>query len=157
MARAAIERQFPQDFPDHRCEFKAMAGAGRGDNDARRTGQPVDNEVVVRRHGVEAGLGGQQRAVRRRDVIGKRGADQRLVGGADGALDRIGIDSFIGMMVLGDLHTRVAMRRKAVVHAVPAFEQEYWEAARLELSGIGWFEPRLNLARHPDPKHQRQT
>src|SRR5947207_10420886 len=49
-----------QDFADHRGEFEAMAGAGRGDNDVFRPRQAINQEIVVGGHGVEAGLGGPE-------------------------------------------------------------------------------------------------
>ncbi len=99
MPGSAFGRQIGQDFADHRREFEAVAGTGRGDDDVRRAGQPVDEEIVVGRHRVEAGFRRRERTIRRRDVVGERGADQRLVGGGHRAVEALGID---GLVAHGD-------------------------------------------------------
>ena len=57
MIGAIFDVRFGEDFTDRRREIEAVAGAGRGDDDIRRAGQPVDDEIAVGRDRVEAGLG----------------------------------------------------------------------------------------------------
>ena len=117
-------RQIGQRLADHRRELEAVAGAGRGDHDALASGQAIDDEIAVGRHGVEAGLGVGHRARGRRQHLKQRRGDRSLVGRADDAVAGVGIDHFTGMMVLGDLQQAVVLQRKAVMDAVLALDHE---------------------------------
>src|SRR5579862_2934336 len=63
-------REVGQDFADRRRELEAVAGAGRRDHDLRGAWQAIDDEIAVRRHRVETGLGFDQRTVRGRQMLG---------------------------------------------------------------------------------------
>ncbi len=68
------------------------------------TGQAIDEEIAVGGHGVEARFGGDEPPVRRRNVIGDRGTDQRLVVRQHRSLIRVGVDRFIAVVVLGGIY-----------------------------------------------------
>jgi hypothetical protein len=44
---AIFDGQFGEDFTDRRRKLEAVAGAGRGDDDARCTGRAGNGEVVI--------------------------------------------------------------------------------------------------------------
>ena len=71
-----------EDFADRGRELEAVPGAGRGDHDLRRAGQPIDDEIAVGRHRVEAGLGLEQAPVRGRQVLGDGGPAGEIDAGA---------------------------------------------------------------------------
>src|SRR5581483_2322453 len=74
-ARNVVRRCFArseigENFADDRGELEAMAGAGRGDDDLRMLRQPVEDEIAIRRHGVEARRCPAQCPIGRRQVLG---------------------------------------------------------------------------------------
>src|SRR5262245_24168350 len=116
---------------DHRRELEAMTGAGRSDDDIGGAGQAIDDEIAVGSHGVEAGLGGDEPAVRRRDIFGHGGANQCLVRRRHRSVVGVGVDRFVAMVVLGNFDAIVGacLGWNAVMHAMPALDDEYRSAA----------------------------
>ena len=97
-------REIGENFADHRRELEAVAGAGRRDHDRGGAGQPVDDEIAVRRDGVEAGPGVDAAVpFARRQMVGDRGADQRLVLGRNSSVIAVRVDRFVAMVMLCDL------------------------------------------------------
>ena len=123
-------------------------------------GSAIDQKVAVRRHRVEAGLGVDEPPVRRRDMLGDRRADQALVGGRHRAVDGVGIDGLVAVMMLGDLHAgadaRAALRRDAVVHAVPALEEEHRQPAGCARRRVHRLEPAGHLAGRSQRQRRQQ-
>src|SRR5260370_28031389 len=99
-----------------------MAGAGRSDDDVGSAGQAIDDEITVRRRRIEAGLGSDEAAIGRRDMLRQRGADQCLIVRTHGLIVSVGIDRFIAVMMLGpfDAGLEAAIRWEAVGPALPA-------------------------------------
>src|SRR5262249_33382070 len=131
MARCTRGGKIGQNLADHRREFEAMTGAGRSDDDVGGAGQAIDEEIAVGGHSVQAGLGGDEAAVRRRDMFGGGGADQPLVRSGHRSVVGVRVNRFVAMVVLGDLDARLdaALGRNSIVHAMPARDDEYWSAA----------------------------
>src|SRR5437764_4525352 len=122
-------------------ELEAVARAAGGAEDLRTARDVVEDEITVRRHRVETGFRSQQRSVRGRDVIRNERADQSFVRGRHRAVVSIGIDGLVVMVMLGDFDSVIAERRKAVVHAMRTFDQEYWEESRREMPRFERGEP----------------
>src|SRR5262245_56825348 len=120
-----------QNLADQRRKLEAMTGAGRSDDDIGGAGQAIDDEIAVGSHGVEAGLGGDEPAVRRRDMFGHGGADQCLVRRRHRSVVGVGVDRFVTMVVLGNFDAIVdaCLGWNAVMHAMPALDDEYRSAA----------------------------
>ncbi len=158
MARRAVGGEVGEDLADHRRELEAVAGAGRGDDDLRRARQTVDQEIAVRGHGVETGLGRDHAAIRGGKMRRDGGADQGLVGRRYGPIATLRIDPLVTMMMLGDLDAAAdaGPRRNAVVHAVPALQDEDREVLRTEPRRIRRLEPCGDLARHPQRAGKRR-
>src|SRR5262249_7268185 len=114
-------------------------------------GQAIDEKIAVGGHGVQAGLGGNEPAVRRRDMFGDGGADQRLVRGRDPSVVGVGVDRFVTMVVLGDLDASLdaGLGRNSIVHAMPGLAYEYWSAAARKWLSINWIEPVHHLTGDP--------
>src|SRR5260221_12530953 len=104
MLRMAHDGEVGKDFADDRRKLEAMARAWCGNDDLGASGQPVQNEVAVRRHGVKAGLGGEEPAVGVRQMGLERNADDSLVRGRYGAIVVVCIDRLVEMVVLCDFH-----------------------------------------------------
>jgi len=62
-------------------------------------------------------------------VIGKRGADQRLVRRRYCSIVLVGVDFLVAVVVFGDLDAGPAERRQAVMDTVPALESGTPETA----------------------------
>src|SRR5215475_2275129 len=130
MGRRTGGGEVAQNLADHRRELEAMTGAGRSDDDIGGAGQAIDDEIAVGSHGVEAGFGGDEPAVRRRDMFGHGGADQCLVRRRHRSVVGVGVDRFVAMVVLGNFDATVdaCLGWNAVMHAMPALDDEYWSA-----------------------------
>src|SRR5262249_5949829 len=120
-----------QNRADPRREFEAMSGAGRSDDDVGSARQAIDEEIAVGSHGVEAGLGGDEPAVRRRDMFGDGGAYQCLVRRGHRSVVGVGVDGFVAMVVLGDFDAGggASLGGNSGMHAMPALDDEYRSAA----------------------------
>src|SRR5262245_4492463 len=131
MGRRTGGGEVAQNLADHRRELEAMTGAGRSDDDIGGAGQAIDDEIAVGSHGVEAGLGGDEPAVCRRDMFGHGGADQCLVRRRHRSVVGVGVDRFVTMVVLGNFDATVdaCLGWNAVMHAMPALDDEYRSAA----------------------------
>jgi len=151
MARCTRGGKIGQNLADHRRKFEAMTGAGRRDDDVGGAGQAIDEEIAVGGHGVQAGLGGNEPAVRRRDMFGDGGADQRLVRGGHRSVVVVGVDRFVTMVVLGDLDASLdaGSGRNSIVHAMPALDDEYGSAAARKRLSVNWIEPAHHLTGDP--------
>jgi len=103
MGRRTRGGEIGQNLTDHRRKFEAMTGAGRSNDDVGGAGQAIDEEIPVGGHGVQAGLGGNEPAVRRRDMFGDGGADQRLVRGRDPSVVGVGVDRSLRWWCLATL------------------------------------------------------
>jgi hypothetical protein len=94
-------RQIGQDLANARAELVAVPGEAGCDNDVALFGQHVDDEVFVRRVHEHAGLLGDRRPERRRQIAFD--AEQRpRVCGNDAPVDCVGIDALAAMMELAD-------------------------------------------------------
>src|SRR5262249_5305550 len=144
-------REVGQDLADHRRKLEAMTRAGRSDDDIGSAGQAIDEEVAVGSHGVQAGLGGDEPAVRRRNMFGDGGADQCLVRRGHRSVVGVGVDRFVTMVVLGDFDASVdtSLGWNAVMHAMPALDDEYRSAAARNEPTGSRIEPAHRRAGHP--------
>src|SRR5215467_3517841 len=149
MVGAAGDGKIGEDFTDHRGELEAVSRAWRGDDDPRRPGQPVENEIAVRRHGVETGSRGKEPTVGVWQVGAKGAADRCLVGGRYGPVIALRIDLLIEMLVLCNLDA-VGVGRKSVKDAAWILQQENRKVPGRELRPGCRLEPAQHLASHAD-------
>src|SRR5258708_39423661 len=124
MLRMAHDGEVGKDFADDRRKLEAMARAWCGDDDLSASGQPVQNEVAVRGHGVKAGLGSEEPAVGIRQMGLEPKADNALVRGRYGAIVVVRIDRLVEMVVLCDFQS-IRVGRKSVEDAVRILQQEH--------------------------------
>src|SRR6476619_4675837 len=134
MACCAGGREVCQHFADHRRELEPVPRTWRGDNDVAGAGQMIDEKVTVGGHGVETGRGGDDLPICHWEMLRNGAADQCLVARRHGSIVRVRIDSFVAVVMLGDLDcrapARAVRRRDAVMHAMPAFDNEHRELTR---------------------------
>ena len=98
--RCTQGRKVGENVPDHGRELEAMARAGRGNQDIWVAGQPVENEIAVRRHRIETGCGVGHRAVGCREMFGEKIADAVLVTGRDLAVAFVRVGDLFKMVML---------------------------------------------------------
>lgn len=79
---------------------------------------------------VEAGLGCDEPAVRRRKMLGQRAADQCLIVATHRLIVSGRIDRFIAVVMFGDFYAALdaAIAWNAIVQAVPALDHEHRHA-----------------------------
>ena len=132
MGGAPRDGEVGEDFADHRGELEAVPRTRRCHDDLGAAGQPVENEVAIRRRGVETGLGGEESAAGIGHVGFECGADHVLVGGRNGSIVVVGIDRLTGMVMLCCLDA-IGFGRESVEDAVAILQEENRKASNLEL------------------------
>src|SRR5258707_4425813 len=120
----------------------------------RRSTTKSPSGVVVS----EAGLGSDEAAIGRRDMLRQRGADQCLIVRTHGLIVSVRIDRFIAVMMLGhfDAGLEAAIGWNAVVQAVPALDHEHRHAPGKKELRVGRLEPSHYLSRDPQRSGERR-
>ena len=93
VARAAVEREVGEDLADDAAELEAVAGEAGGDDDLRRVGEQVDDEVLVGRVGEQARFIASVGPSASGKVATDAVAQDRFVVGDAGAIDGSGSTS----------------------------------------------------------------
>ncbi len=108
----ALYREIRRHFAQHRAELVAMARAGRDGDDLRCIRQGVDDEMLVRRHGVHAALDRQRIAGGVGQVAGKALLDRGDLLRARRAVGVVGVDRLAREMRAAELEAGVLPERK---------------------------------------------
>src|SRR5688572_16867460 len=124
--------QIGEDLADNRSELESMPGAGRGDYDLRISCQEVEDEMLVRGIGEQAGAQRHGRAVGRWEVASRRLTQGRFVDRGRLPLEIVGDHLLPEMMVETDLEARHVIMRESVVTSFRNHQVEYRKPLRGE-------------------------
>src|SRR5579885_3507365 len=141
VAGAAFEGQIGENFPDYAGELEAVARAGRGHHDLRIAGEQVEDEVLVRRIGEQAGVERECWPGALGEVALGETAQNALVFGFEPAVILIGIHLLPAVMIAPELEARDTEDRESVVAAFLDQQVEDGEGAVPEPFGAAGRQP----------------
>src|SRR3954469_1459449 len=121
-------RQVRQNLPDDRGKLETMPRAWRRNNDLRVLRQEVEDELRVRGVRKHAGPQGHSATIGRREIARRGLSQRRFVTGTSLAVETVGIDALLEVMVKTDLEARHVVLGEAVETALGHHQVEDREA-----------------------------